>query len=491
MTDSQLSALLEDLLRLPNETDWVEFKENVTEPDMIGKRLSGLSNAAALAGRSTGYMVWGVEDGTHAVTGTTFKPLKAKKGGEALINWLLRMVTPNIDFHFREWLHQGKAMVFLEIPAASHQPISFSGTEYIRIDSHTKALKEFPERERALWAMFSKRPFEQGIAKTDLAAEEVVSLIDFAGCFDLLKIALPTDTKGILSRLADEKLIESKPGGRFDITNMGAMLFAKSLAPFDRLSRKALRIIKYRGPGRIDTEREWRDPPSQRGYALAFEAAVAFINSQLPQNEPIGQAFRTEVRMYPEKAIRELVANALVHQDFSVTGAGPMVEIFSDRMEITNSGEPLVETLRFIDTPPRSRNEGLAAMMRRMSICEEGGTGIDKVVAAVEAYQLPAPDFVAITTMNPGSTKATLYSHRKLSEMDAKDRIRACYQHACLSLVSGGMMTNSSLRKRFAIEEHNAAKASRIIAETIASKLIKQFDPTTSNRYMKYVPFWA
>jgi ATP-dependent DNA helicase RecG len=174
MTDSQLSALLEDLLRLPNETDWVEFKENVTEPDMIGKRLSGLSNAAALAGRSTGYMVWGVEDGTHAVTGTTFKPLKAKKGGEALINWLLRMVTPNIDFHFREWLHQGKAMVFLEIPAASHQPISFSGTEYIRIDSHTKALKEFPERERALWAMFSKRPFEQGIAKTDLAAEEVV-----------------------------------------------------------------------------------------------------------------------------------------------------------------------------------------------------------------------------------------------------------------------------------------------------------------------------
>ncbi len=177
------------------------------------------------------------------------------------------------------------------------------------------------------------------------------------------------------------------------------MLFAKNLSRFDRLGRKALRVIKYKGTGRTETEREWRDPPSQKGYALAFEPAVAFINSQLPQNEPIGQAFRKEVRMYPETAIRELVANALIHQDFSVTGAGPMVEIFADRMEITNPGEPLVDTLRFIDTPPKSRNEALAAMMRRMKICEEGGTGIDKVVAAVEAFQLPAPDFTAITTI--------------------------------------------------------------------------------------------
>ena len=141
--------------------------------------------------------------------------------------------------------------------------------------------------------------------------------------------------------------------------------------------------------------------------------------------------------MYPEKAIRELVANALIHQDFSVTGAGPMVEIFAERMEITNPGEPLVDTLRFIDTPPRSRNEDLAAMMRRMKICEEGGTGIDKVVEAIEAFQLPAPDFAAITTMQPGFTKATLFAHQKLAEMDSKDRIRACYQHACLCYVSG------------------------------------------------------
>ena len=108
-------------------------------------------------------------------------------------------------------------------------------------------------------------------------------------------------------------------------------------------------------------------------------------------------------------------------------------------------------------------------------------------MAAGELYQLPAPDFPTPS----GFTKATLFAQRKLNEMDPKDRIRACYQHACLCFVSGQMMTNSSLRKRFAIEEKNAAKASRIIAEAVTAKLIKQFDPETSNRYMKYVPFWA
>ncbi|MDC4222968.1 MAG: hypothetical protein MPW15_01640 [Candidatus Manganitrophus sp.] len=92
-------------------------------------------------------------------------------------------------------------------------------------------------------------------------------------------------------------------------------------------------------------------------------------------------------------AVRELVANALIHQDFFVTGAGPTVEIFDDRIEITNPGEPLVEPQRFVDTPPRSRNEALASLMRRFRICEERGSGIDKVVFQIEFYQFPAPIF--------------------------------------------------------------------------------------------------
>ena len=168
-----------------------------------------------------------------------------------------------------------------------------------------------------------------------------------------------------------------------------------------------------------------------------------------------------------------------------------MVEIFTGRMEITNPGEPLVDTLRFIDSPPKSRNEVLAALMRRMKICEEAGTGIDKVIEAVELFQLPAPDFVAITTTQPGFTRATLFAPRTLNEMDTYQRIRACYQHACLCFVSGKRMTNTSMRERFGIEEKNAAKASRIIADTLAAGQIRPFDPEQGKKYASYLPFWA
>jgi predicted HTH transcriptional regulator len=491
MTHAERNALLTELIALPDETEWVEFKHNNDNPQEIGEYLSALANSAALVHRSTAYLVWGVEDGTHKVLGTTFQPRRAKKGNEPLENWLMRSLDPPLLFQIHEFTHKGKPLVLFEIPCATLAPIRFVGEAYIRVGEVKKPLKAAPAKEAALWASFASTPFEVGIARADVPVSEVLALLDFSEAFDLLSIPLPSNHAGILARLADEKLIVRKPGGVYDITNLGAVLFAKDLNRFDRLGRKTLRIIRYRGAGRTETEREWRDPPSRQGYALAYEPAVAFINSQLPQNEPIGQAYRKEVRMYPEKAIRELVANALIHQDFSVTGSGPMVEIFANRMEITNPGEPLVDTLRFIDTPPRSRNEGLAALMRRMKICEEGGTGIDKVVGAIEAFQLPAPDFQAITTMQPGFTKVTLFAHRKLSDMDSKDRIRACYQHACLCFVMGKRMTNASLRERFGIEGENAAQASRLIRESVKAGLVRLYDPEARRKNASYLPFWG
>jgi predicted HTH transcriptional regulator len=207
----------------------------------------------------------------------------------------------------------------------------------------------------------------------------------------------------------------------------------------------------------------------------------------LPSNEVIGKALRKNVPVFPELAIRELVANAIIHQDFHLTGTGPMIEIFSNRMEITNPGLPLVTTERFLDSPPKSRNEALASFMRRIGVCEERGSGVDKVVFQTELYQLPAPAF-EITAEH---TKAILFSHRKLKEMDKEDRIRACYLHACLKYVERSYMTNSSLRKRFGIEDKNSAIASRIIGETLIAKKIKPFDKHTSRKLMKYIPWWV
>lgn len=192
--------------------------------------------------------------------------------------------------------------------------------------------------------------------------------------------------------------------------------------------------------------------------------------------------------MYPEIAVRELVANAIVHQDLSITGTSPTVEIFTDRVEITNPGSPLIEPLRFIDEPPRSRNEDTAALLRRLKICEERGSGIDKVIFNIELFQLPAPEF----RVTNNSVVATLFSARKLNEMDRADKIRACYQHACLRYVSREVMTNASFRKRLGIEDQNYATASRIIADAIEAGLVKPRDPeNTSRKHASYVPFWA
>src|SRR6185369_12948837 len=146
---------------------------------------------------------------------------------------------------------------------------------------------------------------------------------------------------------------------------------------------------------------------------------------------------RHEVKMFPEIAIRELVANALIHQDFMEGGSSVMIEIYSDRVEIANPGKPFIPPERFIDEY-QSRNERLADLMRRMRICEEKGSGVDKVVQAAEAYQLPAPLFHA------GSKRmhVTLFAPRDFENMDRGDRIRACYQHCVLRWVMAERMTN-------------------------------------------------
>lgn len=191
--------------------------------------------------------------------------------------------------------------------------------------------------------------------------------------------------------------------------------------------------------------------------------------------------------MYPELAIRELVGNALIHQDFYETGTGPMIELFQDRMEVTNPGEPLVSVMRFLDSPPKSRNEALASLMRRFRICEERGSGIDKVVWQTELYQLPAPLFEA----PEGSTRTVLFAHQDLEDMSKEDRVRACYLHACLQYVQRKKMTNRSLRERFQLESDKAALISRIISAAVESDWVIKIAMSESRRDYAYVPYWS
>ena len=479
-----LVGLVRELCKLPQETEWIEFKVNHREPKTVGEYISGLANAAALHGKPHAYVVWGIEDRTHAIIGTSFSPADAKKGNEPLESWLLGLLRPRIDFRFHEVMVDGRRVVLLEIDRAAHQPVAFMGTEFIRVGSTKRKLKDYPEKERTLWRMFDRIGFEDGIAAERVNGEDVLLSLDYPAYFDLLEAPLPDGRSAILDALQRDRLIEFSKAGGFNITNLGAILFARNLADFSHLKRKAVRVIQYHGKDRTETVRELE---GGKGYAAGFEGLLDYIDGILPTNEVVEKALRRTVPMFPELAIREVVANALIHQNFFVTGAGPMVEIFDDRIEVTNPGEPLVDTQRFLDSPPKSRNETLASLMRRVRICEERGSGIDKVVSQVELYQLPAPLF----EVPPGSTRVVLFSHKPMADMDGAERVRACYLHACLKYVMRDFLTNASLRERFGIKESNKAVASRRIREAVDTGAIKPFDEHASRKLMKYVPFWA
>ena len=485
MTNERLSDLLDDLRKQPAEQDWVEFKTNNADPQMIGRMISSLANSAAFCGRPLAWLVWGISDERHDVVGTSFKPDAEKASGQPLEFWLAQRLKPECVFRFHMLSRGELSVVLLEIEAAARSPISFDGTPYIRIGPTTPKLQDFPERQRRLWQMLSAVSFEMDVAAAGVSVEDVLGLLDIQAYFDLIKQPLPDGRRAILERVEAEGLIRRDVGERWNILNLGALLFARKLSSFERLSRKAIRTIVYKGRSRIEAVRE---QVAQRGYAAGFTGIMAYLTDTLPTNELIGRALREDRPLYPEIALRELVANALLHQDLSVSGAGPMIEIFHDRIEITNPGMPLVEPQRFLDLPPRSRNETMAGLMRRMNICEERGSGVDKVISSAEVYQLPPPDFRVVGD----NTKAILYAPRPLSKMDREERIRAAYQHAGIMFVSGQPMTNPSLRERFGIAEKNAAMATRVIKEAMEAGLIKPSDPANRSRKMaSYHPYWG
>lgn len=476
--------LINELLKLDNETPWVEFKHNNYDPVMIGSDICALANAAALHEKPQAYMLWGIDNKTHDIIGTKYNLQNLKKGNQELENWLRSLLSDNAEFEFTSVSTPKGTVGVLTIQKAAIYPVTFEKTEFIRIGSYTKKLGDYKTVQAQLWDRLRSEKFEDQFAKRDLTLSEALRYLDYTKYFDYMKIPQPSDEDGIQHFMSEEGCIVREDSGLYAITNLGAILFSKKLSSFERLGRKAVRVVQYEGNNRLLT---LKDETQDEGYAIVFENLIRYINALLPSVEMITDTIRERRLVYPELAIREAVANALIHQDFSITGTGPTVEIFANRIEITNSGTPLIDIMRIIDNPPKSRNEKMAALMRRLGMCEELGTGWDKLVISCELHQLPAPRIEGYRE----STRVTLFSNVSFSAISPEDRLWACYLHACIMHVQGEQLTNSSLRKRFGLKETSAGNVSRLIKEAVEKGFIKPLDPYTAPRYMKYLPIWA
>ena len=454
-----------------SEHQRLEFKEAKTQFD--NRKL--YKYCVALANEGGGHLLLGIEDAPpRRVVGTA-----AFNDPVDMAAKMFQTLGFRVDIE--EVSHPDGRVIVFHIPGRPLGTVyDFEGAYLMRAGEELVPMSE--DRLRAIFAEGQPDWLSQS-AMQDCDDDKVVQLLDTQSYFDLLHLPYPVDRAGVLERFKSEKLIQ-REGAGWSITNLGGVLFAKKLEQFDRLARKATRVIVYEGTNKLKTK---SDRSGAKGYAVGFQGLVEFINGLVPSNEVIEQALRREVKMFPEIAVRELVANALIHQDFTESGMSVMVEIYDDRMEISNPGKPFISPDRFIDEY-QSRNERLADLMRRLGICEEKGSGVDKVIQAAEAFQLPAPDF----RVGEKRTSVVLFGHKDFEDMDRNDRIRATYQHSCLRYVMNEKMTNQSLRERFKLPEDKVATVSQIIAATVDAGRVKIADPSqTSTRYRNYIPFWA
>lgn len=479
-----INILIKELCKLPKEVGWVEFKHNNCQPTMIGEDISALANSATLNDRDYAYLIWGVDDGSHEIVGTKVRLQLEKKGEQELENWLRYLLSKNADFEFYDTEVDGKHVELIRIHKALNEPVAFQKIDYIRSGSYTKKLNEFPTFRAQLWDKLRHSMFEDVRVKIDQRYEDIIRLLQVDAYFTLLKIPQPTEKDAVIHYLNEDRIIRKQDNGLYSITNLGALLFAKDLNEFARLGRKSMRVVQYKGKNRLLLQKE---ESFVQGYAVCFENIVRYVNALLPSNEDVNTVQLSTISKFPLPSIREAIANSLIHQDLYITGAAPVIEIFENRVEVTNPGTPLVDVLRIIDNPPKSRNEKLASLMRRLKMCEELGRGWDRMVLACEAQFLPAPRIDVFQD----STKVTLFSKIEFSNIPMEEKLWSCYLHACLMYVQGEVLTNKSLRDRFGVKETSAGSISRLIKESVREKLIKPIDPDTAKRYMKYIPIWA
>ena len=479
--------LVFSLVGYPNETEWIEFKSSNDEPHRLAQDISALANAAAFHGREYAYKIWGVEDDTHRLIGTGFDPYARKvSGNQNLLMWL-KVVLRNAVYEFKSAEYRGMRFVVLVIKAANGQPVYYDKKAFIREGSSTTRLEPGSAKEAELWRRLQKESFERLVAEADLLPTEIVETLDVNAYFDLLGLRTPMSLEGVLQALTEPELIRLQDNGRYAVTNLGAMLVAKRLSQFPGLRRRVLRVIRFEGNANLSILNDWT---YDEGYALSMRRAEEQIMSVLPAHEVLEGAFRRVVHLVPQAAVRELLSNAVIHQDLSDTTAGPLICLYDSRVEFSNPGTSLIPTDRLLNAQPKTRNTELVNIMRQMDLCEEGGSGWDIVISACEAMHLPAP---RVESSEGSGTRVTLFGERPYARMSKQERKNAVYWHACLMYAQDEPMGNRSLRKRFALDDSdkNVVAMSRLIRECCNDALLKEADDEAPARYRTYVPAWA
>jgi len=483
-----------------NESETIDYKENFDDTGGICKYISALGNSALVVSNPFAYLIWGIKDMTKEIIGTKFDPYtskarilpkdrnvnKVKNGNYPFITYLEANISPKINLNWDIFEDiDGKRVVVLTIDVRRiNQPIKYKGTAFVRSGTSVKNMSEFPEKERRIWRSFESSKFELEFAKTNVSYDDIKELLNLKFYIRYMNLDIIHDAD-IIQSLIDENIIVAT-GDSYNITNLGAYTLAKKMDYFPALKRRTVRITRY--SGEYKTGNATFDVSGNMGIAVGFHNMIINIMKQIPYNENYDNSIRNDIPKFPQIVIRELLANAIAHQDFTIDGMRPMVEIFDNRIVINNPGVPLIDPMRFLDFPPRSRNNELADLLGKFHIVESRGTGIDKVVASLETNELPA---IEIMQKGTDATQVTIRGKKKFKDMSVTEKNESIYWNACLRYVNDEQINNASLRKRFNLTDNESSLISKAIANAADSNLIKLYDANAGKKFVTYIPFWG
>ena len=491
--DVRFSQFLRHLLsERPAESELLEFKANARkqEWEKIGKTISALSNSAALAKESCAHIIFGLEDKTRRVVGTVFSPDLTLYKGQHVQHYLMQKIYPPLHLEYRSFTYReedgtdtGRSVVILEVPAATYIPVSYDHVRYIRNGATTTALERFPEHERKLWLILSKKDLVLQRAASGLTSERLKEHIDIDAYPRLLSLKPVPSEEELLTLLEKERFIE-KYLGEFAITNLGALMLGRELTIFEGLKNCIIRVAVYEGTTKTGANRELR---LNAGYAVGFRQALEKLTELMPHWEDIDPdgIRRVRPRAVPGIVIREVLANCMIHQDLSAD-TPILIEVFTDRIEFTSAGRPAIDPLRFIDALSQSDNEQIADFLLRCGMCERKGTGLDKAEEALEAIHSTAMRFDAL----PEATRIVVPFLKTFGEMSSAEKLRSCVMHCALRYVNYQPMTNTSLRERFGLPDSQVQTVSQLLRLALKERLIQQI-PSTSRRNSAYIPVWG
>ncbi len=402
MTSTALLTTLHKLLSLPREQATVEFKLNLDESQVIGQYLSALANSAALEGHDRAWLVWGVEDGTRAVKGTTFTPFTQKIGNQALVMWLQQLTSPRADFTFHECQHPVGKVVLLEIHPARSAPVAFENQRFIRVDSHKVKLSDHPAKEARLWALLGPKEDWSGMLVEGATLDDLdpAAIAAARHNFTEYLIKSESDTNRHLNIRAQavawdvltllNKAYVTKQGR---ITRAALLLLGKNeathfLAPIDGKMSWVMRDANNAtGPGQ-----HFGMP-----FLLATDKLMSRIRNEQEESLPDGTLFPTPVPWYDSWVIREALHNCVAHQDYALGGKINVVE-HPDRLVFSNLGQflaPSVEWMLTHDSPPEHyRNDWLIKSMISLRMIDQQGSGIRRMFDKQRLRFYPMPDFV-------------------------------------------------------------------------------------------------